>query len=172
MATVPKTTVKKAAAKKVAVKKTAVKKVAAPKVALKKAAPVGQYYRGVGRRKAATAEVRLYPVDSVLEQFTTVNDKDFKTYFGTDVLVAAALAPLARLGLTAKYSVSVLVRGGGQNGQAGATALGVARAILAHDEGHRLPLRAAGMLTRDSRVVERKKYGLKKARRAPQWSKR
>lgn len=144
----------------------------AVKTAAKKKAEVApeRYAYGVGRRKTAVAQVRLYPVAKAEE--TVVNGKSILTYFGTPGFVATALAPLKVVGLEEAFRVSVVVRGGGLNGQADAIKLGVARALLKHDIAHRPLLKAQGHLTRDSRAVERKKPGLKKARRAPQWAKR
>lgn len=158
--------VKKVTKKKVAVKKAAPKKVAAtptPKVA-------DRYLYAVGRRKTAVAQVRLYPVDKA--ETAVVNGKAIRTYFGTAALEAMALSPLKIAGLEEAFTVTVLVRGGGLHGQADAVKLGVARALLKHDVLLRSTLKAQGLLTRDARAVERKKPGLKKARRAPQWSKR
>jgi small subunit ribosomal protein S9 len=197
MATAPKktttkTAVKKAAApKKVAVKKVAVKKVAAPKqeevVETVVAAPVEKkvvakkasigaderYLYAVGRRKTAVAQVRLYPVKKGTEATLAANGgKTIFEYFGTDGLTGNVLAPLKTAGLEADFSVSILVRGGGKHGQSDAAKLGVARALLKHDPLLRSILKAEGYLTRDARSVERKKPGLKKARKSPQWSKR
>ena len=156
--------VKKVTKKKVAVKKAAPKKVAAtPKVA-------DRYLYAVGRRKTAVAQVRLYPVDKA--ETAVVNGKAIRTYFGTAALEATALSPLKIAGLEETFTITVLVRGGGLHGQADAVKLGVARALLKHDALLRSTLKAQGLLTRDARAVERKKPGLKKARRAPQWSKR
>lgn len=156
--------VKKVTKKKVAVKKAAPKKVAAtPKVA-------DRYLYAVGRRKTAVAQVRLYPVDKA--ETAVVNGKTIRTYFGTAALEAMALSPLKIAGLEEAFTITVLVRGGGLHGQADAVKLGVARALLKHDVLLRSTLKAQGLLTRDARAVERKKPGLKKARRAPQWSKR
>jgi len=157
--------VKKVTKKKVAVKKAAPKKVAA---ATPKAAE--RYLYAVGRRKTAVAQVRLYPVDKA--ETAVVNGKTIRAYFGTAALEAMALSPLKLTGLEETFTVTVLVRGGGLHGQADAVKLGVARALLKHDVLLRSTLKAQGLLTRDARAVERKKPGLKKARRAPQWSKR
>ncbi len=155
-------TVKKAVAKKVAPK-------AAPKVA-KKAEVAARYLYAVGRRKTAVAQVRLYPVAK--SEGVTVNKKTIREYFGTVALEAQALLPLKTAGLEESFTVTVVVRGGGLHGQADAIKLGVARALILHDILLRPTLKALGFLTRDARAVERKKPGLKKARRAPQWSKR
>jgi small subunit ribosomal protein S9 len=131
---------------------------------------VERYTYAVGRRKTAVAQVRLYPSSKAEEAI--VNDRPLKEYFATPALQTAALAPLVSTGLTESFRVTVLVRGGGLNGQADAVKLGVARALVEHDAALRSALKAAGFMTRDARAVERKKPGLKKARRAPQWAKR
>ncbi len=151
--------------KKVTKKKVAAK--AAPKAAKKEAA---RYLYAVGRRKTAVAQVRLYPVDQT--EGVTVNGKTALAYFGTAALVAQAMLPLKSAGLEETFTLTVVVRGGGLHGQADAIKLGIARCLVKHDALLRATLKAAGYLTRDARAVERKKPGLKKARRAPQWSKR
>jgi small subunit ribosomal protein S9 len=162
------TTTKETKAKAVAAAKPAVKPAAKKKVAAVVAEE--RYAYAVGRRKTAVAQVRLYPSSKAEE--AVVNGRPLKEYFATPALQAAALAPLVSAGLTEAFRVSVLVRGGGLNGQADAVKLGVARALIKHDEVLRPALKAAGLLTRDARAVERKKPGLHKARRAPQWAKR
>ncbi|MGK2849223.1 MAG: 30S ribosomal protein S9 [Minisyncoccota bacterium] len=126
----------------------------------------------VGRRKTAVAQVRLYPVSTAVAVDSVANKRPLLEYFGTQALVATALLPLQVTGLLDTFSVSVVVRGGGLHGQADAIKLGVARCLIKHDVLLRAPLKALGLLTRDARVVERKKPGLKKARRSPQWAKR
>lgn len=161
--------VKKVAKKKVATVKADPKAKVATKVA--KAPKVAErYLYAVGRRKTAVAQVRLYPVDKT--EGVTVNKKTILAYFGTPALVAQALLPLKSSGLEETFTVTVVVRGGGLHGQADAIKLGIARCLIKHDILLRPTLKAQGLLTRDSRAVERKKPGLKKARRAPQWSKR
>ena len=124
---------------------------------------------GTGRRKKAIARVRLVPAgDGVI----TVNKKTLDEYFGLDTLKFIVRQPLALLGVEAKYDVIVNVVGGGYTGQAGAIRHGIARALLLAEPESRTALKKAGFLTRDSRMKERKKYGLKAARRAPQFSKR
>lgn len=135
----------------------------------KASANSGTYLYAVGRRKTAVAQVRLYP-DKGNDKHV-VNKKAYTDYFPVS-LQPVLVAPLTVLGLSGDFVVSATVKGGGVNAQAEAIRLGVARAILKHDEAFRLSLRAEGFLTRDSRSVERKKPGLKKARRSPQWSKR
>jgi small subunit ribosomal protein S9 len=170
MATTKATTEKKKVASKVTKKKVAApKEVAAPKVT-KTAAKADRYLYAVGRRKTAVAQVRLYPAAKTKD--VMVNDKTIRAYFGTPALETVALSPLKVVGMEETFSVTVLVRGGGLHGQADAVKLGVARALLKQDINLRAVLKAQGMLTRDARAVERKKPGLKKARRAPQWSKR
>ena len=178
-----KAVVKKAAVKKVVAKKEAVaveapvetvvaKKVAAPAIA-KKAVKVSvdeRYVYGVGRRKTAVAQVRLYKAKG--EPIHIANGKTVREYFGTQALEDNALSPLKVVGLEGEMMASLLVRGGGKNGQSDAAKLGVARALLVHDPLLRPVLKAQGLLTRDARSVERKKPGLKKARKSPQWSKR
>lgn len=121
-----------------------------------------------GRRKNAVARVRLIPgTGKVL-----VNGKDLASYFANKMLELEVLAPFKVTGTEGKYDVVVKVEGGGLSGQAGACRHGVARALLKLDENLRTPLKKAGYLTRDPRMKERRKYGLKKARKAPQFSKR
>ena len=124
---------------------------------------------GTGRRKKAIARVRLIPAGTGVIK---INDRAFEDYFPQSVLQYKVKQPLVLLGAEAKYDVLVNVYGGGYTGQAEAIRLGVARALLQAEEGCRPALKKEGFLTRDPRVKERKKYGLKKARRAPQFSKR
>jgi small subunit ribosomal protein S9 len=127
-----------------------------------------QYHYGLGRRKCAVARVRLLPGDGRV----TVNGKPVAEYFGRPSLEAMVRAPLEEAALPTAYSVVVKVVGGGHAGQAGAIRHGVARALVRMDEALRPVMRRGGFLTRDSRVKERKKYGLKRARKAPQYTKR
>jgi small subunit ribosomal protein S9 len=124
---------------------------------------------GTGRRKKAIARVRLIPAGS---GNISINERAFEDYFPQGTLQYVVKQPLVLLGVEAKYDVCVNVYGGGFTGQAGAIRLGVARALLQAEEGCRAALKKEGFLTRDPRAKERKKYGLKKARRAPQFSKR
>jgi small subunit ribosomal protein S9 len=124
---------------------------------------------GTGRRKKAVARVRLIPAG---DGTIIINKKSIDEYFGLDTLKVIVRQPLELLGVTAKYDVLVNVVGGGYTGQAGAIRHGIARALLEAEENSRPALKKEGFLTRDSRMKERKKYGLKKARRAPQFSKR
>lgn len=129
-----------------------------------------QYYEGIGRRKRASARVRIYPTEGSGE--FVVNDRDVKEYFPRygDYLILSG--PLRDSELLGKVDVSVLIEGGGITGQTGAVRLGLARALVKYDENLRSPLRAEGHLTRDARVKERKKPGLKRARKAPTYTKR
>ncbi len=126
-----------------------------------------QYY-GTGRRKSSVARVRLVPGEGTV----TVNDRSLDEYFGLETLKVISRQPLVLTQTENKFDVIVNVIGGGFTGQAGAIRHGIARALLKADEEFRAPLKKAGFLTRDPRMKERKKYGLKKARRAPQFSKR
>ena len=127
------------------------------------------YVYGTGRRKEAVARVRLLPGDGSI----VVNGKDAADYFGGTPGLATLRLPFRVTETEGRYSASVLVAGGGFSGQAGAIRHGIARALLEVDaEANRLPLRQAGLLTRDPRMKERKKYGLKRARKAPQYTKR
>jgi small subunit ribosomal protein S9 len=126
-----------------------------------------RYTEAVGRRKTAIARVRIMPGTGKM----TVNGKTPVQYFTLPRLVADARSPLEQLKLT-EYDVTVVVSGGGIHAQAGAVRLGLSRAIIAKSPDWKPRLRTIGFLTRDSRMVERKKYGLNKARRAPQWAKR
>jgi len=121
-----------------------------------------------GRRKGAVARVRLAPGDGGF----TVNGRQFHDYFPTRVHRMLARGPLTTLGRERDYDVTVTIRGGGIAGQAGAVRLGIARALVEIDPELRTQLKAEGFLTRDAREKERRKYGLKKARKAPQYSKR
>jgi small subunit ribosomal protein S9 len=122
----------------------------------------------VGRRKCAVARVFLVPGHGKM----TINDKNFDVYFPTQTLMDEIRLPFTVTETNGKYDATVTVSGGGTHGQAGAVKMGIARALLELDEDHRPKLRSAGLLTRDSRMVERKKYGQKKARKRFQFSKR
>ena len=124
-------------------------------------------YTGTGRRKEATARIRLVPGTGKV----IVNGRDAVDYFGRKQLVDNALAPFRVTDTVDRFDVYANCAGGGINGQSGAMRLGIARALLDAGE-YRADLKKAGMLTRDARAVERKKYGLKKARKRPQFSKR
>ena len=125
-------------------------------------------YYGTGRRKTSVARVRLVPGEGNV----IINNRELKDYFGLKTLELIIKQPLNLTETIGKYDVLAKVEGGGPSGQAGAIRHGVARALLQAGDDYRPTLKAAGFLTRDSRVKERKKYGLKKARRAPQFSKR
>ena len=125
-------------------------------------------YSAVGRRKKAVARVRLVSGDGKI----VINKRDIDNYFGLETLKMTVRQPLNLTGTMEKVDIVCTVAGGGVSGQAGAIRHGIARALTLMDEGFRAPLKAAGFLTRDPRMKERKKYGLKKARRAPQFSKR
>ncbi len=126
------------------------------------------YYSGTGRRKTAIAQVRLMPGTGVM----TVNGKPLAEYFPGGMLVTRALAPLKAAGFEQQYDVLVKVLGGGVHGQAGAVSHGLARALVVMDENLRLVMRKNGLLTRDPREKERKKPGLRRARKAKQYTKR
>ncbi len=127
------------------------------------------YFYGTGRRKKSVARVRLYNGTGKV----TINDRDIDDYFGLETLKVIVRQPLALTGLLEKFDIECRVAGGGVTGQAGAIRHGLARALLQYDnEALRPALKKAGFLTRDPRMKERKKYGLKGARRAPQFSKR
>ena len=125
-------------------------------------------YLGTGRRKKAVARVRLLPGSGSI----VVNKRQLDEYFGLDTLKQIVNQPLELVGATDKFDVMVNVRGGGTSGQAGAIRHGIARALCEADGAYRAPLKKAGFLTRDPRMKERKKYGLKKARKEPQCCKR
>ena len=126
------------------------------------------YFYGTGRRKKSVARVRLYPGTGNI----TINGRTIDDYFGLETLKLIVNQPFGVTGTNGKFDIVANVNGGGISGQAGAIRHGVARALLAADEANRPALKAAGFLTRDPRMKERKKYGLKGARRAPQFSKR
>ncbi|MBE6993631.1 MAG: 30S ribosomal protein S9 [Ruminococcaceae bacterium] len=131
--------------------------------------PKKAYFYGTGRRKSSIARVKLIPNGTGV---VTINNRTLDNYFGLETLKFIVKQPLELLGLTEKFDVDVKVQGGGFTGQAGAIRLGIAKALLLADAEYRPQLKKAGFLTRDSRMKERKKYGLKAARRAPQFSKR
>lgn len=127
-----------------------------------------EYVEAIGRRKEASARVRLYPGNGEI----IVNDKPVNAYFGRALDQMILRQPLALTGAEASFNISVKVQGGGEGGQASAVRLGIARALVAQDANLRPTLKAAGLLTRDARAKERKKPGLKRARKAPQYTKR
>ena len=126
------------------------------------------YYNGTGRRKNAVARVRLVPGDGVL----VINGKPPSEYFGRRDLETIVTQPLRVTDTIGRFVASIKVQGGGGSGQAGAVCHGIARALCVADENLLEPLKRAGLLTRDPREKERKKYGLKRARKAPQYTKR
>ncbi|OGI67786.1 MAG: 30S ribosomal protein S9 [Candidatus Muproteobacteria bacterium RBG_16_60_9] len=127
-----------------------------------------QSFYGTGRRKSSTARVRLIPGKGQI----VVNSKPLDQYFGRETARMIVRQPFATLELIDRFDVNVNVRGGGPSGQAGAIRHGITRALLQYDGSFRPTLRKAGYVTRDARAVERKKYGLHKARKRPQYSKR
>ena len=128
---------------------------------------VSQYY-GTGRRKTSTARVYLRPGSGAI----TINDRSLESFFGREVARMIVRQPLELVDMAEKFDIKVSVCGGGSFGQAGAIRHGITRALMEYDESLRRPLRQAGFVTRDSRQVERKKVGLRKARKRPQFSKR
>ena len=125
-------------------------------------------YYGTGRRKSSVARVYLVPGNGKI----TINDRGIKEFFGLETLITITKQPLTATETLDKFDAIIFVKGGGTTGQAGAIRHGISRALLLVDESYRPALKAAGFLTRDPRMKERKKYGLKAARRAPQFSKR
>ena len=128
-----------------------------------------QYQYGTGRRKSSVARVRVYQGGT---GSITINGRDIDDYFGLETLKLIVRQPLVTTGTVGKVDIEATVHGGGVSGQAGAIRHGIARALLQHGDEMRPILKKAGLLTRDPRMKERKKYGLKAARRAPQFSKR
>ncbi len=128
-----------------------------------------KYIEAVGRRKTATAIVRMTEAPKTSY---TVNGKELFAYFPTETLRSTASAPFTKSEIPAKFAVSVKIRGGGISGQAEAMRHAISRALLIHDVKFRKVLKQSGFLKRDPRAKERRKFGLKKARKAPQWSKR
>ena len=126
------------------------------------------YFYGTGRRKSSVARVRVYAGTGKI----IINDREIDDYFGLETLKTIVRQPFEVIGAAGKYDVICLVNGGGVTCQAGAIRHGIARALLQAADEYRAPLKKAGLLTRDPRMKERKKYGLKAARRAPQFSKR
>ncbi|MDP3953981.1 MAG: 30S ribosomal protein S9 [bacterium] len=137
-----------------------------------------KYYEAVGRRKESVARVRLFTKKSTDEQLPedmamiTINTKPYREYFATDYLHSAVDSPMKKLKSTNRFKATILVNGGGTSGQAMAARLGLSKALVMFDKNFAKKLKRSGYLTTDARVKERRKYGLKKARKAPQWSKR
>ena len=127
-----------------------------------------RFYYGTGRRKSSIARVRITEGDGKI----TINDRDIDDYFGLETLKLISRQPFEATNTTGKFDIIAKVHGGGVSGQAGAIRHGLSRALLQFDPEMRTALKKAGFLTRDPRMKERKKYGLKAARRAPQFSKR
>lgn len=180
---------KKATTKK-PIKKSS-KKAAEIKVEVKAEAPVAEtlplgpmiptakekYYEAIGRRKESIARVRLYTkkaTDAADENkaLVSVNGKDYRDYFSDANLWSVVEAPLRKLKSMNRFKVTVVVHSGGKSGQADAIKLGIARTLVEFDANFRKKLKKSGYLTRDPRAKERRKYGLKKARKAPRWAKR
>ena len=128
-----------------------------------------EYIYATGKRKSAIATIRIYLNE---KNEITVNNKTLNEYFGYKIYVNCAIEALNLLSLTSKYKITIHVKGGGKKGQAEAVRLGIARCLIKINPDYRKALRSNGLLTRDHRVKERKKPGLKRARKAPQWSKR
>ena len=126
-----------------------------------------QYY-GTGRRKSSTARVFLKAGSGKI----TINKRNLDEYFGRETACMVVRQPLELVGVTEKFDLNITVKGGGNTGQSGAIRLGITRALMQYDETLRSELRGAGFVTRDARIVERKKVGLHKARKRPQFSKR
>lgn len=131
--------------------------------------PTKPYFYGTGRRKKSVARVRAFPGGTGK---ITINGREIDNYFGLETLKRSVRQPLEVVGMTGKFDIEAKVLGGGFTGQAEAIRHGLSRALLQADENYRPALKAARLLTRDPRMKERKKYGLKAARRAPQFSKR
>ena len=128
-----------------------------------------KYIEAVGKRKTAVARVRIAPA---AKSAFSVNGKDMASYFKNEELRTIVDAPFAMANMSGKYDVSIHVRGGGIHSQAEALAHGIARALVLMNNELKAPIKKAGMLARDARIKERRKFGLKKARKSPQWSKR
>jgi small subunit ribosomal protein S9 len=143
----------------------------ASKEEVKESVFAGEYFYATGKRKTSVAQVRLYPAGKK-EAKTLVNGKDSDAYFGIYRLQTAVKAPLVSSGQEGKFNVSAKVTGGGISAQADAVQLGIARCLIKFDATLQKALKDLGFLTRDSRIVERKKPGHKKARKSPQWAKR
>ena len=157
---------------KVAKAETAPKVEKAEKVVKAVKKEKGVYFYAVGRRKTSVAQVRLFEDDKATDADIIINDKKLNDYFPTVSLQNNMLSPLKAIGMHGKFSMTVLVRGGGVTGQVEAVRLGIARALVKHNAEIKKTLKGLGLMTRDAREVERKKAGLKKARKAPQWAKR
>lgn len=183
MSPAKKTTTKKSSAKKEVKPKATKPVVKEAEVLAAEKAPVAngngkeKYFQSVGRRKESIARVRLYTkksTDTVEEEkaLINVNGKDYRNYFSDVNLWNVVESPLRKLKSLNRFKATVVVHGGGMRGQADAIKHGIARALVEFDLNFRKKLKKSGFLTRDSRIKERRKYGLKKARKSPQWQKR
>lgn len=165
-----KTAIKKHIKKEVIKEKPLMEKAEVPDIAKKSE----KYFLGIGRRKTSTAQVRLYPQrkseETTLEM--TINGMEYKKYFPLKKLQEVVVSPVNLLHLQNRFKISCIVSGGGVPSSAGAIRLGISRALIEANPIFKKPLKRIGYLTRDARKKERKKPGLKKARRAPQWQKR
>ena len=141
-----------------------------PKKELVEEKKLPKYFYAVGRRKTSVAQVRIFPCEKTTQ--TIINEKKLDDYFSIARMREMVRAPFKVIGKDGKFDFTVLVRGGGINSQAEAIRLGISRALIKFDEALKKQLKDRGYLTRDSRIVERKKPGLKKARKSPQWAKR
>lgn len=155
--------------KKEKVKKKIIKKEIVKKEEKKEKVDIKKYFEAIGRRKTARARVRLFTQG---KKEIKVNEKPYKTYFPTDELQKIIESPLDNIKCLEKFGVSIYLKGGGFHAQAEAARHGISRALCLLNPYFKKKLRKVGFLTRDSRMRERKKFGLKRARRAPQWSKR
>ena len=150
--------------------KETVKKEEQEEIVKKETAEKAEYFYGLGKRKTSIAQVRIYPAGKSKE--IMVNDKKLADYFQVGRLINLVKEPFLSAGEGQDFHAVVKVAGGGVSSQAEAVRLGVSRALIKFDEALRKTLKAKGFLTRDARIVERKKAGLRKARRSPQWAKR
>ncbi len=164
----PKKTAVKKAVKKVAAKKP-VKKIKKPVVKVVEGKISGEYLEAVGRRKTSIARVRIYTRG---DKKVSVNGKTLAEYFPSTLMQKKIMDPLEKMNVLDKFGVTVMVRGGGLNSQSEAIRHGISRTLVKFNADFRKRLKRAGFLTRDPRQRERKKFGLKRARRAPQWAKR
>ena len=165
-----KVTIKKS--NKVKESKLKKKSVVEKKVTIKPVKSKERYFESVGRRKTAVARVRIFVESNKQEQSFLINDKLLEKYFTTKELQQIALSPFKTMDCLDKFKVTVKLKGGGINAQAEAVRHGIARCLILFDLSFRKKLKKIGYLKRDPRMRERKKFGLKRARRAPQWSKR
>ena len=139
---------------------------------VEKVEKLGKYFYAVGRRKTSVAQVRIFENEKATDADLIVNGKKLKEYFPAASMQNNLFSPLKAVGMMGKVRMTAIVRGGGVTGQIEAVRLGIARALVKYNETWKKSLKDLGLMTRDSREVERKKAGLKKARKAPQWAKR